>query len=613
MGIPRLKPWLMGTFPDAFDQMAGIEADHVYIDMNAVLHEVLEGIGGSPSEGEFFSGLCFRLDQILQQVEARVSVFFAVDGAAACAKVSTQRQRRRAKSTSVRSQRKGQKRAINSDGPSFTANMLTPGVPAMSRVSACLEEYCKTRLSSSGEDLSWAEGLRVTVSGASCHGEGEHKIMSAVRTNSVGPDDTSHVIFGNDSDLLLLPLGLTLDPGSIFVAWRNPGRRVTDTTGRSVPALMLCDARAVSHALRVQLAISGDAQVADVSVDTIVRTPIPADEISLRRDFIFVTLLRGNDYLPPLQSEHDATVLWERYLRWRRASSPSMGLVGIAEAGSDIRERIVLHRDVLADFMRCQSGALPSMSESLRPAVAQYLQGLLWCLSTYTGVCPDEHYRFPRVLDKVASAVVLAEHLPSLTADDLTVVHTDTTPLHALTCALAVLPVTDVRSFLLPTAPSLEPLLDTHGILGGVALLEGCQQCAQLSQAVERHGAASKKADRARRLLEAHRRSHTDIEDVCLVKLDAEVRRLCREAADVASLVQCLSGAGMMVLSPNSSAFELPVSASGANAHDKKRMSSPCETVGTAERSTAKFPSEGTHALAQAPKRRRGAIELHDA
>jgi len=130
---------------------------------------------------------------------------------------------------------------------------------------------------------------------------------------------------------------------------------------------------------------------------------------------------------------------------------------------------------------------------------------------------------------------------------------------------------------------------------------------------VERHGAASKKADRARRLLEAHRRSHTDIEDVCLVKLDAEVRRLCREAADVASLVQCLSGAGMMVLSPNSSAFELPVSASGGNAHDKKRMSSLCETVGTAERSTAKFPSEGTHALAQAPKRRRGAIELLDA
>ncbi|CAE8628793.1 unnamed protein product, partial [Polarella glacialis] len=97
MGVPRLARWLQETFPDAFStQTETLEADHVYIDMNAILHEVVRSLGAFATEEGFFRAVGERLDFLLEHVAIpRRSVFLAVDGPAAVAKVPEQRRRRR--------------------------------------------------------------------------------------------------------------------------------------------------------------------------------------------------------------------------------------------------------------------------------------------------------------------------------------------------------------------------------------------------------------------------------------------------------------------------------------------------------------------------------------
>eukprot|EP00439_Symbiodinium_sp_Y106_P076981 s1170_g16.t1 len=97
MGIPHLTQWLRSTFPDAFALEADLQAEHVYLDVNCILHEALGALGGSAPEDTFLRHVFQRLDLILAQIRCSASLYLALDGAAAAAKVAEQRRRRRAR------------------------------------------------------------------------------------------------------------------------------------------------------------------------------------------------------------------------------------------------------------------------------------------------------------------------------------------------------------------------------------------------------------------------------------------------------------------------------------------------------------------------------------
>lgn len=163
--------------------------------------------------------------------------------------------------------------------------------------------------------------------------------------------------------------------------------------------------------------------------------------------------------------------------------------------------------------------------------VVAYVRGLLWCVATYaTGSCPDLAFSFPRCSVDGISAANIANHAPLLTAEQLESCQGSSVPLGPLACAVAVLPVSEVRNLILPTAPCLAPLLERGGLLAEVARLESCAECRCLESSLAAVSPGSKKGAKRRKALESHRRQHSDIEDVSLPALDAEVQRLCREA-----------------------------------------------------------------------------------
>ena len=126
-----------------------------------------------------------KLDGLFAVVRPVQTLFIAVDGPAAWAKVTEQRKRRRhtvrsdGKSSSRGGGRnargRGRHRARQSHGPNaFSRNLLTPGLPFMDELTAALEHWCSDWMRSGG---CLAECSASVVSGSSVVGEGEHKML----------------------------------------------------------------------------------------------------------------------------------------------------------------------------------------------------------------------------------------------------------------------------------------------------------------------------------------------------------------------------------------------------------------------------------------------------
>eukprot|EP00913_Durusdinium_trenchii_P034772 g32527.t1 len=391
----------------------------------------------------------------------------------------------------------------NEGAQSVTLNMLTPGVPVMDHLAAVLREHLK-RLQAEGQ---LPGNLQVMVSGPDDAGEGEHKIMLQLVMNESlkSGEDEKHVIVGTDSDLLLVPLALLHGPRAVWVA--RCEEAVTTASGQ-LTTLRVCQTEQVVQSLLRQF----------INLATPTGSLTPKDELHLRLDFLLVTCLRGNDYLPQLASDHDSSELWPRYLRWRQRSQ--LGLVDLERADADEQICPVLMGVPFADFLSQQGGAWSPQKVtglSAKEGAQQYLEALLWCLDTYvTGRCPDLHRCWSSSqLGHFAFAALIAQQIPLLEPSCFKAARRDTPPLSPLACALAVLPVTDVifsrisccfahlvAQLCCQPRPCLAPLLETSGLLGEVARLEACGDCSRLSLLVANGPSNGKKAEKNRRALE---------------------------------------------------------------------------------------------------------------
>ena len=221
----------------------------------------------------------------------------AIDGVAPRAKLNQQRSRRFRSAKDMAEATKDMPRETDEAGNKksphvFDSNCITPGTEFLGKVSATIQYFIRKKLK---EDPCW-RNLNVIFSGHEIPGEGEHKIMEHIRMMKIQPGyqpNTRHCIYGQDADLIMLGL-VTHEPHFTIL------REVIDFQGGFANQNALKQVKKFTK--------ESDFQLLHLSV---LREYLYIEfcqdfpGVDLERtidDFVFMTFLVGNDFLPHLNT-----------------------------------------------------------------------------------------------------------------------------------------------------------------------------------------------------------------------------------------------------------------------------------------------------------------------
>ena len=300
MGVPRLFPWLTGTFPQQVRYLTagsrGVDrVAHLYIDANPLIHNSAQEVYGygkptmkaaayaKLSETEkrlaVFEGFWSRLMEILSLITPTEVLYIAIDGAAPLAKQAQQRQRRF--ESRIADIREGKV----SEG--FNSTFISPGTVFMIELTKFIHLKIREMLTNAGQ-APYADvqlGLQVYFSSCRVPGEGEHKIMDFIRIvcrdggpraadtpSPAGLTSNRKCCFcGPDGDLIMLTLATHLP--HIYLL-----REDQEAPGTYYYIAMGAIHAQLPRVLRVQ---DSRRTVADVV-----------------KDFVLIGFFVGNDFLP---------------------------------------------------------------------------------------------------------------------------------------------------------------------------------------------------------------------------------------------------------------------------------------------------------------------------
>jgi len=312
MGVPKFYRWISERYPkinQVITDMALLpEFDHLYLDMNGVIHGCTHpndlDVSNVLSEKDMMLGIMHYLDKIITQiVKPKVSVFMAIDGVAPRAKLNQQRSRRFRSARDMAEATKDDTKfsqVTNDDGSSsttgvFDSNCITPGTEFMDRVSNCIKYMIRKKIK---EDPLW-RNLKIIFSGHEIPGEGEHKIMQHIRDMRSEPGyqpNTRHCMYGQDADLIMLGL-ISHEPHFTLL------REIVDFSGgfsRNDNALKtVLKFSKQSDFQLLHLSILREYLVIEFAYGL---DPSSYDFELIIDDFVFLTFLVGNDFLPHMPS-----------------------------------------------------------------------------------------------------------------------------------------------------------------------------------------------------------------------------------------------------------------------------------------------------------------------
>ncbi|EEQ39844.1 hypothetical protein CLUG_03972 [Clavispora lusitaniae ATCC 42720] len=239
MGVPAFFRWIsrkypkiispvvedvgdpqFGRVPQYSDPNPNGELDNLYLDMNGIVHPCShpEHKPAPETEDEMFLDVFKYTERVLMMARPRKVLMIAVDGVAPRAKMNQQRARRFRAAQDARAAAEEKERQIREfeargqaiddaikGKKSWDTNAITPGTPFMDGLALALRYWVAHKLAS---DPGWRD-LQVIVSDATVPGEGEHKLMSFIRSQRADPQydaNTRHCIYGLDADLIFLGL-----------------------------------------------------------------------------------------------------------------------------------------------------------------------------------------------------------------------------------------------------------------------------------------------------------------------------------------------------------------------------------------------------------------------
>lgn len=303
MGIPRFYRYMSERYPLLNQPISDVsllpEFDAFYLDMNGIVHNCThsdaadDALNSLSLQGQLH-GIFTYLDRLVTHIiKPKKVLYLALDGVAPRAKLNQQRSRRfragmerqeqmekeRYMQIKLEDEKNGVRAKVSNK---FDSNCITPGTEFLSTLSQHLVYFVRQKMKT---DPLWAR-LEVFFSGSEVPGEGEHKIVEFIRHRKMAPGyeaNLRHCMYGSDADLMLLGL-MTHEPHFTLVretvVWGNQHKKVAAKQIEEQQWQL------------VHLSLFREYLMMEMRVQP------PLDGERMLDDFILLTFLLGNDFIP---------------------------------------------------------------------------------------------------------------------------------------------------------------------------------------------------------------------------------------------------------------------------------------------------------------------------
>ena len=346
MGIPKFFRWLTGRYPavlqrlgssssssheetssDDMSSSCGLPVDHLYLDMNGIIHQCSHNNSGkvvSISFEQIFQNIVAEINRIITLVRPQQLLFIAIDGVAPRAKLNQQRTRRFRAARDAMS-KSNSFNSINQSGMTgyggsmyFDSNCITPGTQFMHDLSKAMHLFIDYSMKN---NPLWSR-LKVHFSGSQVPGEGEHKIISFIRDLRASDryvPNTRHCVVGADADMIVLALA-THEPyfivlrDDIYYQQTSKGykknknytsssqhqHQSNNGAKRSSGGSNAVNSADKQRMCFVRINVLRECIATELLADLSAEHSTPHQRERLIDDFVFLTFLVGNDFLPSL-------------------------------------------------------------------------------------------------------------------------------------------------------------------------------------------------------------------------------------------------------------------------------------------------------------------------
>lgn len=286
MGIPLYFKQISEKYPNIIkDKLDKQVNNSLFLDLNCAIHPCCRKILEEYSDTKFNNNSIVEakmITEILNYIQKLVGLvnpsllYIAIDGVAPCAKMNQQRLRRykniyeKEKINEIKRQEK-----VGLNTFDWNTNAISPGTEFMHKLSKKIKhEITNNKL---------YEQIKVYFSDSNVAGEGEHKILDFIKTNDLCGNI---IIYGLDADLIILS----------FVSHKNNIYLLRESLQFGKPVMnsfLYLDIDNLKYFI-----------VKDLKEQILCSDPTLLFNIdklnNLLDDYIFISFLVGNDFLPHL-------------------------------------------------------------------------------------------------------------------------------------------------------------------------------------------------------------------------------------------------------------------------------------------------------------------------
>jgi len=249
MGIPYYYYYLMKKYPHIITKLNPTKIDELYIDSNAIVYNVLHKLDDDYKKDEHIISGTINEIESYRELFNNVFTFISFDGVPPFAKISQQRQRRYKSSIT---------KIILQTDDIWDTCAITPGTPFMELLNKQL--YSKYNCND-----------EIKLSTSDENGEGEHKIFEYIRNNSNSLSNKNICIYGLDADLIMLSLYHVDLVNNIYLYRETPTYFSNIIPNIDLSCNYLLDVNELKNTI---------------------------EKICPINDYLFLTFLLGNDFLP---------------------------------------------------------------------------------------------------------------------------------------------------------------------------------------------------------------------------------------------------------------------------------------------------------------------------